>query len=194
MYLSHPNTCTTNKILFQLEYLKTFFTPKFLYAYLDFRISNKVKEYMKNDYLLNDIPLSYNLKGNEIKFTEFENNIKLNPTIFYNNTKMQVFYKRDSNQVISKKVIETEQLKLLTEIQEVFKENKTNCKIVISPLYNQIKINEADVVLLKRIFGDMNVFDFSGINTITNDYHNYYESSHYRPHITNLIMQEIYKN
>ena len=63
-------------------------------------------------------------------------------------------------------------------------------------------INGADVNDLIIIFsytgnyfleGKQNVFDFSGINFITNDYHNYYENSHYRPHVADYIMKEIYK-
>ena len=70
--------------------------------------------------------------------------------------------------------------------------NKTNYRIIISPLYNQIKLNNQDLDYLKQLFGKDNVFDFSGINKFTKDYNNYYESSHYRPHIAREIMQLIY--
>lgn len=59
-------------------------------------------------------------------------------------------------------------------------------------MYDQLKINEEDLEYLKTLFGDVNVFDFSGINKFTNDYKNYYEASHYRPHVTKEIMEKIY--
>ena len=107
---------------------------------------------------------------------------------------MQKFYYRDSIQKYSPKVIGESQYRMLKEISEIFKKHKTKYKIIISPLYDQLKFNKSDVRILQMLFGDENVFDFSGINFITNDYHNYYENSHYRPHVADYIMKVIYKN
>ena len=52
---------------------------------------------------------------------------------------------------------------------EVFQTHHTNCKIIISPEYKQIRMNPADVEQLKNIFGSEHVYDFSGINQYTND-------------------------
>jgi hypothetical protein len=82
---------------------------------------------------------------------------------------------------------------MLLEIADIFKKNKTNYKLVINPLYDQVKLNQQDLDILIKLFGKENVHDFSGINFITNDYHNYYENPHYRPHIADYIMGEIYK-
>ena len=54
------------------------------------------------------------------------------------------------------------------------------------PLYPE------DEKALRAIFGDDCVFNFSGINKWTTDYHNYYEVSHYRPHVASEIMDSIY--
>lgn len=67
-------------------------------------------------------------------------------------------------------------------------------KVVINPLYDQNKINSRDLATLKDIFGSDNVYDFSGVNWITSDYHNYYEESHYRPHVAKWILGKIYNN
>ena len=42
-------------------------------------------------------------------------------------------------------------------------------------------------------YGAENVYDFSGINEFTKDYHNYYESGHYRPSLGNKLLERIYK-
>jgi hypothetical protein len=48
--------------------------------------------------------------------------------------------------------------------------------------------------LLYDIFGEENVYDYSGVNTITNEISNYYEASHYRVHIADAILKEMYRN
>ncbi|MEG2479981.1 MAG: hypothetical protein RSA50_06885, partial [Mucinivorans sp.] len=54
------------------------------------------------------------------------------------------------------------------------------------------KLSLADKQIIDYIFGQNNVFDFSGINSFTKDYHNYYEDSHYRPHVAKAIIDTIY--
>ncbi len=50
-----------------------------------------------------------------------------------------------------------------------------------------------DREILQGIFGKENVYDFSGINEFTEDYHNYYEAGHYRPLLGNKLLERIYK-
>lgn len=82
------------------------------------------------------------------------------------------------------------QTELLKEIDQICRKHNTSVKIIISPDYNQISINPADVEILKDIFGYENVFDFSGINEYTNDIHNYYERGHYRPILGARLLQK----
>jgi hypothetical protein len=89
-------------------------------------------------------------------------------------------------------VIKETQKKMLAEIFAKFQNDKTNYKIIINPLYDQEKLNSEDLIILNKIFGKENVFDFSGRNEITNDFYNYYELSHYRPHVAKMIMDIIY--
>ena len=193
LYISHPTLSNQSRFLFQLEFFKSFLNPYFLMAYMDFRITNKVKDYMKDRFLLNDAPIAYNPIQNEMKFSFFEETIKTNPLEFYSPKKMKVFYHRDIIQKYSRPVILNAQFQLLTEISEILKKDKCKIKIVISPLYNQLKLSAKDIKILSNLFGRENVFNFSGINFITNNYQNYYENSHYRPHVAEYIMKEIYK-
>ncbi|HEY6144244.1 MAG TPA: hypothetical protein VIV55_12590 [Flavobacterium sp.] len=193
LFISHPILSNQNWFSFQLAYFKTFFSPKFLITYLDFTFSHKVKDYMKEGHLLDDDPFDYTLKYNEMRFGKFEKLIKDNPLVYYDQKKMSLFFARDTIQKYSDPIIHKTQYKMLSEISNILKNNNTKYKIIINPLYDQMKLNDNDIKLLKNIFGTKNVFDFSGINFITNDYHNYYETSHYRPHIADFIMKEIYK-
>ena len=193
LFINHPALSEQNLFLFQLEFFKSFLAPDFLRAYLDFKFNNKVKDYMKNDFLLNDAPIDYNNKYNEMRFSNFEEIIKRNPSEFYNKNKMKVFYSRDTIQKYSPEVIKNLQLIMLNEMSEIFKLNKTNFKIIINPLYDQLKLNLKDIETLNNVFGRENVFDFSGINEITKDFQNYYDNSHFRPHVADSIMINIYQ-
>ena len=46
--------------------------------------------------------------------------------------------------------------------------------------------------VITTLFGKDRVYDYSGSNDITADYHNYYELSHYRPSVSARILRDIY--
>jgi hypothetical protein len=106
--------------------------------------------------------------------------------------KKEVFFDRPAKQEVSEAVIKEKQTEMLKEIKAIFDKDKTRFKIVISPLYDQKKINPDDVKSLTNIFGDNVVYDYSGQNDITATRANYYESSHYKPYIAHRILTDIY--
>jgi hypothetical protein len=59
-------------------------------------------------------------------------------------------------------------------------------------MYDQLRIDKTDLNYLEQLFGKSNVFDFSGKNIFTENIGNYYEDSHYRPHVAQKIMEYIY--
>ena len=74
----------------------------------------------------------------------------------------------------------------------MFKRHNTCYRVVVSPLYDQIKMNPEDVKALGEIFGAENVFDFSGVSEFTSDYRNYYDDSHYRPNVAREVLNIAY--
>lgn len=193
LYIKHPLLSGQNLSAFQLQFFKTYCSLNFLYAYLDFKLSGRFKPYMKTKGLLDDVPVDYDLKYNEMKLSEFDNLIESDPTKYYNEKRMAEFYRQDSIKTFSPVAIREEQATMLNKIASIFKKNSTSFKIVINPLYDQNQLNKKDVNVLNQIFGEENVFDFSGINSITSDYHNYYEPSHYRPSVASKIMKQVYQ-
>jgi hypothetical protein len=179
-----------NFISFHFCFIRAFFTPKFMIAYFDYKISGKVKKYMIKNSLLDDRLRHYELETNEISFPLFEELIEKGE--YYTPERRGIFYRRDSLQSFEPLTIREKQKKLLTEIRDVFIKNKTNFKIIINPLYDQKKLNEDDFLYIVSLFGKERVFDFSGINEFTNDYSNFYEASHYRPHIAREILRRLY--
>ncbi|GBU07604.1 hypothetical protein AwDysgo_09350 [Bacteroidales bacterium] len=174
-------------VKFQLNYLTTFFSPKFFLSYFDLKISKAYKPYMEVMGIDNR-PMSYDEISNEIKFDYFENLILEEK--YYTKDRMLVFHERTDS--VSMPSIKKSQKKMLEDIADVLETHHTNVKIVINPLYDQIMLNSEDVSYLENLFGKKNVFDFSGINAMTQDYRNYYESSHYRPHIAREIIRVAY--
>ncbi|MDP4115874.1 MAG: hypothetical protein Q8903_07050 [Bacteroidota bacterium] len=81
---------------------------------------------------------------------------------------------------------------MLYDVKRILIKNKSNYRVVISPLYDQIKFSDKDMNILMSVFGDK-LFDFSGKNKFTESMTNYYEASHYRPIVGDSILSIIYK-
>jgi hypothetical protein len=192
LYIKHPLLSGENTLAFHFEFLKTYFNPDFLKAYVDFLLSHKVKEYMKQDKILDDRPVTYNIANNELRMDSYEKIINSNAQEYYKPL-LNSFYKRDSVEHQSPVVIKEAQVQLLQKMKFILDKEQTDYRIIINPLYDQMKFNSEDLQKLQEIFGAKHVFDFSGKNAITDNMYNYYEVYHYRPCAANVIMDSIYK-
>ena len=191
LLLKHPLLSGQSWLSFQMEYLKTFFSGKFLLAYIDYKLTGKIKPYMTENYILDNRPMDYDIKWNQIKFTYFEKIISDNRDSYYE-PRSKIFFSRDQVQEASPAVISDKQKEMLLTIRKIFEQNHTDYRIVINPLYDQKKFSQIDLEYLKTLFGKDHVFDFSGINSITRDKYNYYEESHYRPQVSRKMLSVMY--
>lgn len=180
-----------NVVDFHTTAFLTFIRPSFMYAYLDFKRSGCVKPYMKKHYLLDDRPFTYDVRSNELRYDYFEQQIAANT--YYTPERMAAFYDRSARKItMAEPCIHDVQKRLLSKMNARFKKHGTCVNLIISPLYDQIPFNRTDLDYLKALFGEANVFDFSGVNRYTADYTNYYEASHYRPHVAKALMDSVY--
>lgn len=177
----------SNVVDFHTTAFMTFIRPKFLYAYLDYWHTGTVKPYMKKLGLLDDSPFSYCVQTNEIRYDAFEQQIAENA--YYTPARIASFMRERRK---SGPRIQSEQKRLLGSIQAIARKHSTRVKVIISPLYDQIPFDATDLDYLKELFGATNVLDASGVNDITADYTNYYESSHYRPHVAKMLLDSVY--
>ena len=192
--ISPPELSRESLFLYYKEYI--FATANF----------NFISEYIKHKYL----NLSIKKPQYIVQKTKFSNEydditgdvyfgtekkIKQNELKYYSKLQREgAFYTRlVSSNAIKEEPISDEENKLLFLIHRILVQEKTNYRIVISPLYNQKKLSSERVQLLIAIFGKSNVHNFSGKNELTESIHNFYETSHYRPHVANKIMDSIYK-
>jgi hypothetical protein len=179
-----------NIVKFHATFFKVFCYYKFLYAFLDYKISGKVKDYMRDNLLLDDEPVDYNQITNEIRLLDAEE--KIGKATYYTSKKLYEFHRLQGD-FVYEPVIKDNQKQMLEEIKKIFTKHHTNYRIVISPQYDQIKFNPEDLHYLEDLFGKDFVFDFSGRNILTETYKYYYDKFHYRPRVSRQIMEIIYK-
>ncbi len=183
-----------NSLFFYLTFIKSAFSFKFIFSNLVYKLTGKHYAFM--DKYLNKVgpyKSSYDNFTGDVWYGA-DSEIKADSLLYYSKRNSEGIFKREKNTGISKSksLIKAPQEKYLRDLQSIIKTNKINIKIIISPLFSQRKLNDEDKNILKNIFGKENIFDFSGQNHITENISNYYEASHYRPHVANQIMDSIY--
>ena len=174
---------------FHLQHFSAFLHPQFLVALVDFKLFGICRPYM-DEFFINRNDWKYIAKYNEFHHISAEQKIK--DGVYYNPATISFWQKSQKPGSFSSVVLEDNAIAYLQEIKAVFDKHHTSYKIVISPLYNQIKLNRSVYAKLCEIFGGRNVYDFSGVNKWNVDYHNYYEPSHYRPKVSSEILSIIY--
>lgn len=189
LFIKHPLVSGESWTSFSMVFLKDYVFTGFFVPYIDFKLFAKKRSYMNKFLKFNEI----DTKKKYIPFdiSSRESKIQDNEEEYFNNA---IFYTRATLVSYNEKQITNGGQQMLEEINLIFKRHNTKFKILISPLYDQKKINNSDLSLLIHVFGKENVFDYSGRNIITLDKHNYYETSHYRKRVGDLIIDEIYNN
>ena len=179
-----------SKIMYHLRSFFSYLTnPLLILTSIDYSIFHKKRGYMKD--FVGMKPDDLDPVTNDW-MVHSEETIKSDSIGYYKNC-LHKFYPRSKEQLYYNRQISREEEIYLLGINHIFQKHGTHFKIVIAPLYDQKKFNTEDLSLLRTIFDSTNVFDFSGINAITNDYHNYASDAiHYRKKIGNLIFKEVY--
>lgn len=179
-------------LVFHYEHFKYFYKYGFFRAYIDYKTNKEFKPYMQ-DYFLNPRwKMGYDSINNEMNWVKHEESIS--EGTYYNAKRIKGFENAQFPGKVSDCHLNDERKKLLEKIKAIFDAQKTDYRLVISPLYDQIKINPDDLQFLYDVFGKDYVFDFSGVNKWNEDFHNYYETSHYRSCVANDIMRIVYSD
>lgn len=187
--IKHYATSGQNKILYHLEYFKSFLNLEFLKNYIDWEYNQVFKLHMYKH--IQQFCNSYDTISNELFLTDYDRNLKENEVKYYNRIIHAMTAER-SAQIDSLSRIDYDNKKMLKEIKMILKKHNSDYRIVLSPLFEQIKYHPEDMKLLQQLFGS-NLYDFTGANSITNDYHNYYETSHFKKHIGDTILNTLYE-
>jgi len=176
---------------FHLKYFSEFIRRYWLIpSSVDYKIFKTKRSYMK--YFIGMKGDAVNPINNDFG-PNSENEILPDSTAYYSKS-LNKFYSRPTLEKQCEIQISPNDSLMMQKINSIFRKQKTNVKIIIGPLYNQARFNYKDIQILKAIFGAENIFDFSGINAITNDMYSYTNDAiHYRKRTGNRILKSIYK-
>jgi len=193
LFISPPKFSKESPLDFYIEFLKPLTNLKFVAGYIDYSFFKTHRKYMKWFFSKQKYDfVSDNLTGD--LYYGYDRMIAEDKEAYYDNlVNKGVFYERSKNTGKCMPVTNAEK-ELLVKIKDVFNKHHTNYRIVISPAYDQIPLGIDHIELLNNIFGAETVHDYSGVNKYTESIYNYYESSHFRPHVAADIMARIYAN
>lgn len=186
----HPAVSGGGWLNFHAVYFKAFLSEFYFVKFLDYKTNRTFRPYMKG--VVETRPITYDPISNDFYLEIYDKEIEKDPQ-GYARKHPEAYPPRDTvNYHETRKVIGRKQKMLLYDIAAVFKNQKTNFKIIFSPTYDQVHFNKTDLAVIQEIFGKENVFDFSGKNEFTRDWKNFYESFHYRPKVARAILDSIY--
>ncbi|MBN2572307.1 MAG: hypothetical protein JXA68_09275 [Ignavibacteriales bacterium] len=187
--IKHPKIAKTSWFNFFKTFINAYLDYNFLKHYFKYKITNRYSPTMKGYIEFRNI--KYSPTSNDLLIIDQEQEIIKDKENYYS-TREHLFYYRDSCVKYTNQQITQKQTSMLEEIKYILSKNNTKFKIVISPLYDQKYMNIKDKTILINIFGEENVYDFSGKNFFTEKKENYYETAHYRPCVGDSIMEIIY--
>ena len=95
---------------------------------------------------------------------------------------------------VGESVIDGSMAVILNHIKSVFDRKETDYRIIITPAYGYKypSISEEDLRILQGVFGEENVYDFSGREDITLDYKNFSDPNLFGLNIGWLMLEEVY--
>ncbi len=102
------------------------------------------------------------------------------------------FYKRPESQTYKAKQISDVESRCLSGITQIFNKHHTNYYVVITPLYDELKFEPIDMIVIRQYFGK-NVYDFSGKSEITKKISNFPDKEHFQKYISKNILDSIIK-
>jgi len=189
IFIKHPEASLESYTTFQLEFFKSYLNPKFLHAFYAFQILKQYKPYMSEYFIGRTI--TYDSVTNELNILGLDEAIQKDPIAYYKDESLK-FYERKGETTDSVSRINPEMEFMIHEIKRILTANRTRYKIILSPLYEQIKFHDQDLKILQSNFGK-EVYDFTGKNKFTEEKINFYEKSHFRKHIADSLLAIIYK-
>ena len=192
MFIDHPAVSGGSWAYFHYVFFKAFFSSGFFLKLIDFNLFEDYRNYRQKGLLNLKNRVKLDTITNDLYLAHAEQFLSRDSTGYYDEYG-SIFFTRDYQKKGHKALITEHHQNDMNGIMEVFRKHETTYRVIIDPLYNQVYINPDDLYIISEIFGKQNTYDFTGENAFTESIYNYYEVSHYRPHIGKNIMEIIYK-
>ncbi|MCU4173884.1 hypothetical protein [Carboxylicivirga sp. N1Y90] len=188
--IKHPLVSEESWFKFHFTFFKSYFELKFLLGYYSYMITGQ--ESALTSGIIQDGGISIDYENNQILLDTLDLQINSNTAKYYKENR-HIFYEQENESYEEEQKLQASHIEMLKEIKEILERNNTKYKVVLSPIYDQVKFSPEDKSSLKMVFGD-HLYDFTGENFITSDYTNWYETFHYRPFIADSIMNIVYSD
>jgi hypothetical protein len=188
LFVHDPRVTHEDYVAFHTEFIKAFAYPPFLAGYALYMHDSVVRPWMTGMFdgrRFTHIPAT-----NDLLMTSVDEDIARKGEAFFD--ELRALRRPGPPPGPAPPVIGDAQRLLLEDMRAMIAADHADCRVVISPLFDRVPLNPIDVTALRRYFGSGNVYDFSGANDLTNDVHNYYERSHFRPFVAQTILRRIY--
>ncbi len=186
--IKHPSL-SNEYVKFYKIHLEAYLHPNFFIPYFDYLLFKKYKPYMEGVIDLRSV--NYVEITNDLRLVHSDLELQSDSLDYYK-SRENLFYSRNFSEIqYRQQQLSVRQKMMLEEIKSIFIKHKTDYKILITPLYDQIKLHKNDSLYLHSIFD--NIYDYSGQNSITNNRYNFYEDSHFKPYVGRIILSEINK-
>ena len=191
LFISPPDLSHESSYEFYSEFSKPLLNLKFVIGYIDYSINGIHRDYMSQFFSNVRYPDVTDAQTNDVYYGVDKLIFEDRDRYYRDQMAKGVFYDRAERIAIRKGATREEAL-LLRKVKWYFDKHGTDYRIVISPMYDQLPLGEDHLRLLLTIFDPSRVHNYSGRNRLTEPVANFYENSHFRPHVADLIMRDIY--
>lgn len=169
-------------------FIQTFLTPKFFISHFDYKIFKKYRGYMRG--IINPYKHTRDTLNCDF-FNPLEKEIERDKDQYWVKKKSKL-KRSEEYGLYTDKATNKNVTSILEEINTICRRNNTRVKVLVSPNYNYEILNKEDLETLCNIFGKENVFDASS-NEKYSEITYFYDNSHYRPILGELLLNEVYK-
>lgn len=182
----------SNIVRFHLEHFVQWMKLRFLICWFDYKLTGTFKNYMNDVLMRGGNNRFYNPITNE-EPRGIEDSL-MRAGKYYTEERMIEFGGQVGGSFHKEDLNVQERVDVLKKMAYIFRKHHTDYRIIMSPMWDQMRLNPKDYETLCNIFGKNHVYDMTGINKWTSDYHYHYEYSHYTPQASAEVMDSIYSN
>ena len=191
LFMKDPRIFRSSVYNFQYKHFIKVFDLRFIGALLDYLVNRNFKPYMSS-YLLNE-QSCLDLISNEYQNFSIQEELKQD-SIGYYQRRADKFPEQDGQFREYRPQISEAQIEMMREMKSIFGKMSTNYRIIVAPNYQQISVNRSDLEIIRMIFGEEAVFDFTGINNITDEISNFYDPLHFKVFVGKQLLDIVYSN
>lgn len=190
MHAVPPEVSGQSECVFQAMFLQSFFTPKFLFPYLQYQFTHQYTHKMKG-VIEPTLPTRATYTNDAV--IDADNQIKATGEKYWTDGPGKPLKEHTYTVRTAPQYIYSQQRECLQRIYEICRRHQTKFKIIISPRLDKVLTNPSDVKILEEIFGKEHVFNFASRPYLAwSDYHNFYDDTHFSIALGCRILDIIY--